>query len=382
MGSIRVLHVINSLHLGGAENNVVRLAQHASGRIETHVAYCDGGPAEAALRQTGAVPYRFSTAVHRVRSIASVALIARLARYIAKHRIDIVHTHLLNAHVWGALAARLTGVKVLEHVHDPRYCDLPFLFSRGLPLTRQFTHAHRFTRFSHHIVVLTSQNRTRLVNEIGIAPERVSVILNPLGPRNAVAESRAEIRRRLGLPEQAVVLLCVGRLAAIKNFHVVLDIVRILRSDVPQVLAVFVGEGPERDELQRRCAMEGLATHVRLAGYHSDVEPFYKCADLFLQPSFCELQSLAMLEAMRAHLPVIVSEHTGINDEFIRHGDNGFLLDPTRPALWAQCIRALLADPTKRIATGAKAAATVEARCDPRSIALQFEVLYSELMGP
>ncbi|MGH8187957.1 MAG: glycosyltransferase, partial [Steroidobacteraceae bacterium] len=128
---MKVLHVINTLRGGGAEMNVLRLALHADReRIEPHLAYCGSWPLEGDIEGRGVPMFRLDETPRRVRSLATPRIVARLLAYIRRHGIDVVHTHLFNAHAWGAVAARLAHVKVLEHVHDHRYTDRSVLVQR------------------------------------------------------------------------------------------------------------------------------------------------------------------------------------------------------------------------------------------------------------
>jgi glycosyltransferase involved in cell wall biosynthesis len=379
---VKVLHVINTLRGGGAEMNVVRLAQYADrARVQSHLAYCETGPLEAAISECGLATFRMDETLPRVKSLATPRIIAGLLDYIRKHKIDVVHTHLFSAHAWGAIAARLARVKVLEHVHDHRYADWGLLVQRGLPKTRQYDRAPYLAKLSHRIVVLTNQNREHVLERVGICASKVLVIPNGLPPRGVLpnAQARAALRRPLNIPHDAIVLLGVGRLADEKNFAVFISAMELLHREVPGLRALILGEGPARASLQRQIDHSGLTGTCQLVGYRTDVQPYYDSADIFVQPSICELQSLAMLEAMQAGLPVVVSQGVGCNDELLTHADSGFLLHPNRPALWADCIRMLVRQPALRACVGEKGKALVNRQCDIRYVSRRFETLYEEL---
>src|SRR5437870_1870925 len=122
MRKIRVLHIIKTLNLGGAETNLFNLVNAMDpGKFEAHVAYSFGGEIETRFKRAGVRLFKYAEGSHRVRSLASLAIILRLMRYILANDIDMVHTHIFNAHVWGLIAAKLTGRRVIEHVHDFRY---------------------------------------------------------------------------------------------------------------------------------------------------------------------------------------------------------------------------------------------------------------------
>jgi glycosyltransferase involved in cell wall biosynthesis len=379
---MNVLHVINTLSGAGAQINAIRLVTHANrARIEPHLAYCGRWPLETELDRCGVPTLRLDENPRRVRSMATPRIIAHLVAYIRKHRIQLVHTHLFNAHVWGASAARLVGVKVLEHVHDHRYSDRAALENFGLPRTHLYDQAPLLARLSHHIVVLTTQNRDHVLQRIGVDASKISVITNGLPPRGALpsAGDRGRLRLSLDIPADAFVVLGVGRLAAEKNFKTLVAAAAQAHARVPKLCVLILGEGPERQALQRQIDAAGLGSIVRLAGQRSDVLAHYDCADVFLQPSYFELHSLAMLEAMQAGLPVVVSRSVGANDDMIEHARTGFLIEPNEVAHWAEMIATLFEQPALRAAVGSEGKALLDRSCDIRHVCERFENLYEAL---
>jgi glycosyltransferase involved in cell wall biosynthesis len=380
-GRLRVLHVINTLRDGGAEMNVIRLARHTDPAcVEPHLAFCGHWPLESSLEGSGVHTLRLADVPRRVRSLATPRIIARLMHYIRKRRIDVVHTHLFNAHAWGAVAASLSRTKLLEHVHDHRYSDRAEL---GRAVMRQYDRALDLARLSDHIVVLTRQNRDYVLEHARIAPSRVSIIPNGLPQRQARpdATERATLRRSLGIAADASLVLAVGRLALEKNFSTLIAALDQIRAQVPALRAVILGEGPERLTLQRQVDAKGLTGIVQLAGHSRNVQAYYDVADVFVQPSTFELQSLAMLEAMQAGLPAIVSAGIGSNDEVITHGQTGFLVHPRRADDWASLIASVLCDAELRTRVGEAGRTLVQRNCDIRQVARRFERLYAELCG-
>jgi glycosyltransferase involved in cell wall biosynthesis len=379
---MKVLHVINSLRPGGAEINVERLALHCErARVQPHVAYCGSWAAEARLKEAGVPTLRLTAESQRVRSLASPWIVARLAHYIRRHGIDIVHTHLFNAHVWGSVAAAMARAKVVEHVHDHRYTDRELLAHRSMAELRQYQRASYFARLSDHIVVLTNQNRQLVTEEIGIAARKVSVIPNGLPRRASVpaTSERAALRSALGIPVDAFVLLSAGRLFSEKNFPMLIAAVAQLRGAVPNIFCVVVGEGTERPALETQIAQAGIDAVFRLPGHSSDVQSYYDSADVFVQPSLFELQSLAMMEAMQSGLPVVVSRGVGCNDNFIEHGQTGLLADPRQLSEWIEVIRMLAAQPELRVRLGLAGQELMNTQYDFGVVAERFEKLYASL---
>src|SRR5581483_4697474 len=233
---MNVLHVINTLSGAGAQMNVARLAMHSNrARVVPHLAYCGHWPLETELERCAVPLLRLDESPCRVRSMATPRIIGRLLGYIRKHRIQLVHTHLFNAHVWGASAARIVGVKVLEHVHDHRYSDRKALENFGLPRTHHYDQAPLLARLSDHIVVLTTQNRDHVMQRVGVDASKISVIINGLPPRAELptAAERARLRTSLDIPADAFVVLGVGRLAAEKNFKTLVTAAARAHARVP-----------------------------------------------------------------------------------------------------------------------------------------------------
>ena len=90
------------------------------------------------MKNAGVRLFKFADQDHKVkRDLASFGIVARLAGYLRRNSIDIVHTHTFSAQLWGAAAAKLTGCKIVEHVHDFRYLE-PEDFARRRGFNNQY----------------------------------------------------------------------------------------------------------------------------------------------------------------------------------------------------------------------------------------------------
>src|ERR1700733_13439104 len=158
MNKIKILHIIKTLNLGGAEVNLLNLVQATdSNRFELHAAYSSGGELEDKFKKAGVRLFKFADRDHKVKSLATFGIIMRLVNYLRSNQIDIVHTHTFSAQLWGAVAAKLAGCKIVEHVHDFRYLD-PLDFARRRGFNNQYKFVHKFRNISDRVVVLTHQN--------------------------------------------------------------------------------------------------------------------------------------------------------------------------------------------------------------------------------
>jgi glycosyltransferase involved in cell wall biosynthesis len=148
-------------------------------------------------------------------------------------------------------------------------------------------------------------------------------------------------------------LTFVGRLAAVKGVPVLLEALSVLKGELPRLRVTLIGDGPERARLEQDAADLGLRDVVDFAGYRSqsEVARALKVTDALVLPSFAEGVPVVLMEAMAAGRPVITTGVAGVS-ELVEHGKSGFLVPPGDAQRLAQAIRAVLADPDRRIEMG------------------------------
>lgn len=227
-----------------------------------------------------------------------------------------MHTHLVHADVYGALA----GLPLVSTKHnDDRFRLGPFRFVERL-----------ITRRAQAIIAISDSLARFLVEEVGLPAEKIRVVKygldalpEPWGPNPQVA-----------LPEGARVLLIVARLDEQKGIDVVLAALPAIRERHPDAVLVVLGEGPLRGRL---AVPEG----AYLPGRAGDVAAWLRRADVFVHPARWEGFGLVILEAMLASLPVVATRVSAI-PEIVVHGETGLLVPPDDPAaLAAAASRAL-----------------------------------------
>jgi glycosyltransferase involved in cell wall biosynthesis len=122
---------------------------------------------------------------------------------------------------------------------------------------------------------------------------------------------RIRVRNQLGVKEDEVMLLTVGRLTVQKGHTILLDAIKKIHGNYPNAKFFFAGEGPQRAKLEAQIATLGLEDKVSLLSVRDDVPNLLAAADVFVQPSLWEGLSLALLEAMFAKLPVLATQVEG-----------------------------------------------------------------------
>jgi glycogen(starch) synthase len=181
----------------------------------------------------------------------------------------------------------------------------------------------------------------------GIEEERVAVIPNGIDPadlRPADEEAMRRIRARFAEPEEKLVLL-VGRLVYEKGFHVALEAMPRVISELGNVRFLVAGSGTHEDELRLQAAELGLEKHGTFLGWIGDdvLHTLYRISDLTVVPSIYEPFGLVALEAMASGCPCLVADTGGLR-EVVPHEEVGLRFRSRDAASLAEVAIRVLAD--------------------------------------
>ena len=365
----RVLHIIDSLHLGGAQEVVLNLATCGSARFRHEVATMHGhGIYWDRLRQAGVKVHSLSP--HKLLPFYLASIPWRLLA----DRPDILHCHLIPSNIIAKPLGALLGVPVLinhDHTNDTRRAE-----SRLLLALDRFSN-----RFASHIVAVSASCRDFLITRESIPTSDVTLVPNAIDLRrfSPASARRDQARVERGLPASARVVAGVGRLNPQKNFALFLDIAAQLAPQFPDLHFLLAGDGPEEKMLREKAAALGISDRVTFSGYVADTRLVYLAADVLLMPSRYEGLPMALLEAMAMGLPVVASQLDGIA-EVIGDGREGFLVPSDNASLFVERTAALLqdADLSSRIAQNARA--KIEASFSVERMTSAVEEIYDRFL--
>jgi glycosyltransferase involved in cell wall biosynthesis len=365
----RVLHIIDSLHLGGAQEVVLNLATCGSSRFRHEVATMHGhGIYWDRLRQAGVKVHSLSP--HKLLPFYLASVPWRLLA----DKPDILHCHLIPSNIIAKPLGALLGVPVVinhDHTNDTLRAD-----SRLLLALDRFSN-----RFASHIVAVSASCRDFLITRESIPTSDVTLVPNAIDLRrfSPSAARRDQARVELGLPASARVVAGVGRLNPQKNFSLFLDIAAQLAPRFPDLHFLLAGDGPEEKMLREKAAALGISDRVTFSGYVADTRLVYLAADVLLMPSRYEGLPMTLLEAMAMGLPVVASQLDGIA-EVIGDGREGFLVPSDDASLFVERTAALLqgAELSSRIAQNARA--KIEASFSVERMTSAVEEIYDRFL--
>lgn len=338
---IHVVHVVDSLAVGGMENGVVNLINGLSGDIRhTVVTMSAMGPLAERL------PMEVACHCIGKRPGIDVGAMVRLAALLRRLRPSVVHTR-----NWGGfdgiLAARVARVPTVIHgEHGREAADPEGRDPRRNRLRRIF--APLVSRF----VTVSFDLRQWLLTTVRLPAAKLVTIHNGVDVGRFASGERQAGRRALRLPGHAVVVGAVGRLDPVKDHAGLLHAFSVLRTDQPAAELVIVGDGPCRSDLEHQVHELGLTGHVHLLGMRQDVSLLLRGFDVFVLPSLAEGISNTVLEAMATGLPVVATR-VGGNPELVEHGATGALVPPANPLVQAAALRCYVEDAGLRESHGA-----------------------------
>lgn len=380
-GQHRVLMVVRLFHpwVGGTERQAAKLAQALIARgCDVQVVTGRWFRGTARREVIDRVPvFRNHTlwecfGIRGLRKFGGYLYIVTLLVHLWRHRdsYDVLHVHGLNYHTAVAVAAgRRLGKPVITKLANSGSASdvLKMRENRQLALARMLLPT---ALLSDRFVALNPD----VVGELtaaGVAPDRILAVPNGV-------EIHHGRRSDHQLHDPACVLY-VGRLHPQKGLDTLLQAFALLRRrlDHPVVLRV-VGDGPLRGELVALAEQLGITAAVDFAGQRDDVWSDLGHADVFVLPSRAEGLSNALLEAMAAGVPPVVSDIPG-NRNVVDHGQTGMVVAVDDAAALADALARVLADPALRAALSAGARQAAERTYSLDRVAARYTAIYAEL---
>ena len=365
----RVLHIIDSLHLGGAQEVVLNIATCGSERFHHEVATLHGhGVYWDRLQQAGIKVFSLSPHKFLPLYLATIPWRLLLGHY------DILHCHLIPSNIIAKPIGALCGVPVIinhDHTNDTHRAENKLLLSLD----------RATNRLASHIIPVSASCRDFLIQYESIPPNKITLIPNAIDLRRFTSggETRAAARRSLHIPTDGFLVAGVGRLNPQKNFMLFLEIAKRLLTQFTNLHFLLAGEGPEENLLREKAASMGISNKITFSGYIADTRRVYTAADVLLMPSRFEGLPMTLLESMAMGLPVVASNLDGIA-EVIQHAEDGYLSPSNSAETFAQHIALLLSNPdqARRIAINARA--KIEKHFSVERLTSQVEAIYDRFL--
>jgi glycosyltransferase involved in cell wall biosynthesis len=326
---LKVLHVINDLKVGGAENMIRELLPNLLDKgIKCELLLLDG----VETHLTKVLTEKFNISIHSIGTninIYNPLILLKLPPYIRNY--DIVHVHLFPAQYWIALAKALffirTNLVTTEHSTTNRRRKILI-----------FKLLDRYIYRKYKIVIAVSDKAAENLRlHLNVSSSKICVINNGINLTSifeAEPYSRKEIL--MGSNENTRFILKVARFFAAKDHGTLIKAMLYLPENIHLLL---VGDGELKPYFIRMVKENNLENRVHFLGIRQDVNRILKSVDIIVMSSVYEGLSLSSLEGMASGKPFLASDVSGLH-EIVK--DTGILFEPGNSSQLAKEIKCLL----------------------------------------
>ena len=361
----------------GVAVHIITLLRHLSKEaFESHLVLLHDGHVGETARNAGIRPFIVGGDFP-----GDLRAVFRLARYIRRNGIDIVHTHTLNGNLYGRLSAMLARRAVIvTTIHTYMSDTLADIYENSLRRKLVIWQNRVTDRLASVLITPSEALKNKVVSE-GIDPEKIHVVSNGIDiPVIQDSDQEFEsVRKEFGISKDSFLLGTVGRMVPVKNLESLMEIVAQLFRDGLKLNLILIGDGPRREQLESLANSLGISQHVVFTGWRNDVLRILNGVDLYVHTSVSESFTYSIVEAMSIAKPVIAFD-AGSLSEVISNGETGFLVTPRNNAAFKEAIAQMSINPDRAKQLGQAARKHTEDSLSAESMAEKIMTIYRSLV--
>lgn len=361
----RVVQLIHSLHIGGAERVVVDLAINLSKLGFDTVVCCVNEPGDLTdpLEHSG-VPLVVANPPRSTKGVLN-----------ALHDLkpDVVHVHGIPALLHSY--PMLFGIQKIKSVYTFHFGNYPHL------MKKRYLFAERLLcRFYNGLVAVSNSQSLLISRHLWIRRDRLKVIPNGIDShRELTMKESQKLKEFLNIDGQSTVVGCIAVLSRQKGIDIFLEAIAKLKGKLNSIQYLIVGGGPLYDDLRSYADKLQISDIVIFTDWKRNARPYLSIIDLFVMPSRWEAFSIALLEAMSAGKPIITTEIAD-HKRVLGGGEAGILVPPDDPLALAKAIETIVNDSSAMYSLSEKALSRFEAHYSIESMTNMYGKLYYDLL--
>lgn len=384
----RILHVLDTLGVGGAENYVVELANKLDKKkFEVWIAYTDGSlqgiDGEAMIRRLDRNVKLVKWNPKKISSLRSLRYlpyniyhIASLYKIIRRYNIDLVHTHLPFSAIRAWIAAKAAHVPVIHNymtiITSERQTEWLLVKHKIL--------AKIVDKFVDKYVAFSQFFMRDLKFKLGVDESKIELIYMAVDlTQNGFYQKDKHLKTKFHLDEQVPVVGVIARLYPEKGVHKALLAWPYVIKEIPEARLLIIGDGPLRKQLEKMAEVLKVSDTVIFTGIRHDIPELLNLIDVYIQTTDRPNLGLSVLEAMGSAKPIITivrnEEEKEMASETVIDGENGFIV-PNVPEEIASKIIWLIRNKELANRMGQKSRKIAEEKFDINKHVAQIEALY------
>jgi glycosyltransferase involved in cell wall biosynthesis len=370
MKQLKILHLTTHLNIGGITSYLLLLSEALVKAGHSVTVLSAGGEREADFQRAGVRTVRYPIRTKNEFNPRTLWLLPRIARWAKEERFDCFHAHTRVTQVMAHFLSRMTGIPVVTTAHG---FFKPRAGRRLLPA------------WGERAIAISPLVAQDLASSHAVDAKRIRKIYNAVDAdrieRKLAARRSAEsAKKEWGIPEDAIVLTSVSRLVEDKGHAYLIDAAAKLSAMYSNLFLFIIGDGREKEALERRIEGAGLKNKAKIVPSVSDTAEIYAATDIFVHPAtYREGFGLAMAEAMIASKPVIVTDIPATNS-LIFDGENGFVVPPKDADALAKKIHFILENPVAAREVAERGRAWAKDTASLERFVKETEAVYREVI--
>lgn len=367
---VTMLHLIQGLETGGLESMVVNLVKQLDPmRFQPRICCFDVlGEMTETLTES-----RIPVILLQRSPGIDLRYPLKLAGYLKKHRIRILHLHNPTALFYGTLAGKIARTPTIIYTEHGRDLSL----SRKVNLTNRILSTQ-----VDRIVAVANKSRRYLLDREKMNQRKVVTIFNGIDEKIFASKASGEsVRAGLGLAPERPLAGIVARLDPIKNHTCLIRAMKLVIRSIPEAVLLVMGDGPIKQQLVRLTAKLELQDTVRFLGNRADIPELLDLMDVYTLPSFSEGLSLTLIEACASGTPIVATD-VGGNSEIVIHNRNGLLVPSDNPQALAKALIRIFSNKKEAETMGAEGRKIFQAHFTLKQMVRAYEALYKDTLQP
>jgi len=367
---MKVVHLITSLKMGGAETALFNMLKQFENKHEHIVIYFHKGPILEKIKILGIKTYQVQY---------NLLTIFRLFFLIKKIKPNLIHSALWSANILGRITSKLTKISLICDYHGPitdqgYFRNLVEISTINIP--KQFIAVAKSVEKDFHKFISTKKSAITLRNKMVLIQNGID--LNEINDH--IIKQLGFKKENLGFDKDDFIIGSVGRHEEIKSYQVLIMAFKIFLDNIKTSKAklCLIGYGSKTVELKSLTKKLSLENQILFTGQRNDAFNFYPTFDCFALSSKSEGLSIALLEAMAFGLPLI-STHNSSEHDLIIDGKNGFLVKPNNPQKLAETLLKFYLNPNLKSSMKKANLEIANSTFNIKLAAKRLETLYQKL---
>jgi glycosyltransferase involved in cell wall biosynthesis len=358
-GRLTVLHTEASLGFGGQERRILRELEGLDPTRFRGLLLCQPGSRLGHVTEERNIP----TIRFKMRSAYDPVAFVRILQLLKRERVDVIHAHSSRDAWLAGAAGKLLGVPVFRTRHLLTPIGGPYVYAR---LTNR--------------VLTVSEDVRRYLISAGVPGEKITAVPTGIDLKrfNPARTDLADMRARFHLSRDAYVIGLVAVLRLAKGHRFLLQAVKRLAPEFPQLKLLIVGTGPQERNINNLIKELGLGEQVLMLGQQDDIPSLLKALDVFVLPAQEEALGTALIEATAMGVPVIATRIGGIPEVL---GEAGLLFESEDVDALVNHLRTLIRSPELSARMRVQGAARARELYDENLMVRRTEALYRQAVG-